>query len=204
MTIARKARSLIRRMRDQFALAAADPEMFARNVSQFTHRRLYEERLLDVLVTTPLRIRIDGEQSPPALNVLQPISSVLGMTGGPNTVIHVAAEIAAQGIPVRILTDRPVPTGGFAWFGHHLKEIGAASISPSQLRIVPASDPRRPAMIGPSDIFLATHWTTAQQANDILPKMQRKFFFYLIQDYEPAFYAWSSNYALAAATYSMN
>ena len=70
--------------------------------------------------------------------------------------------------------------------------------------IVSAADPDRPLAMGPRDIFLATHWTTAQQLKSVLPRMAVRQFFYMLQEFEPAFYAWSSNYALALETYGLD
>jgi hypothetical protein len=57
-------------------------------------------------------------------------------------------------------------------------------------------------------MFMATHWTTAQQVvvlqKQLQPQLEIRPFFYLIQDFEPGFYAWSSNYALALETYGMD
>jgi hypothetical protein len=53
-------------------------------------------------------------------------------------------------------------------------------------------------------MFLATHWTTAQQVKQFLPQMDVKRCFYLIQDFEPGFYPWSSNHALALETYGLD
>lgn len=58
-----------------------------------------------------------------------------------------------------------------------------------------------------NDIFIATSWWTAYNIKKIISKQnnlfkyKKRFFIYLIQDYEPGFYAWSSRYALAESTY---
>jgi hypothetical protein len=50
---------------------------------------------------------------------------------------------------------------------------------------------------------MASYWTTAYQAAELLRVTKREMFLYLIQDFEPAFYPWSSNYALEMETYSL-
>ncbi len=57
--------------------------------------------------------------------------------------------------------------------------------------------------MGEDDLWLATHWTTAQGIRPVLPRMRRHWFLYLVQDFEPGFYARSSNYALALETYAL-
>lgn len=60
--------------------------------------------------------------------------------------------------------------------------------------------------VAKGDYFVATAWWTAYIARRILGWQERQFgvphkFVYLIQDFEPAFYPWSSRYALAQSTY---
>ena len=56
------------------------------------------------------------------------------------------------------------------------------------------------------DIWLATHWTTAHSLDvaALLGVVNRDRVVYLIQDYEPGFHAWSTDYALARSTYHAN
>jgi len=56
------------------------------------------------------------------------------------------------------------------------------------------------------DRFLATAWWTAYLANDLLKDypFQASRFYYLIQDYEPGFYAWGGEYARARASYDFD
>lgn len=64
--------------------------------------------------------------------------------------------------------------------------------------------------VGKQDIFLATTWWSAYVVEEII-KQQAHYFsskahplLYLIQDYEPGFYAWSSKYLLAESTYKLD
>jgi len=60
------------------------------------------------------------------------------------------------------------------------------------------------------DIFIATAWWTAYLIKEIivkqadLYKQKMKPFIYLIQDFEPGFYSWSSNYLLSESTYGQD
>lgn len=56
------------------------------------------------------------------------------------------------------------------------------------------------------DYFIATAWWTAYLSKQIIKQQKKLFnrtnkFVYLIQDYEPGFYSWSSKYILAESTY---
>ena len=58
------------------------------------------------------------------------------------------------------------------------------------------------------DYFLSTMWFTAYNADSILNEQEKLFgkrmpMIYLIQDYEPGFYPWSSEYLLAESTYHL-
>ena len=201
-----RGRSLLdlpRKIASHARLLRDDPEKFAANLLQLTNPARFHERLLDVQTATPMHVRIDpATASPPALNILQPILSSVSMTGGPNTIVTVAFQVAREGIPVRLVTTRSATDP--AWFARHLLAVTGAAEYPASLTVAFAGDPTAPLSIGPRDVFLATHWTTAQQIKPLLPQMDIPRFFYLIQDFEPGFHAWSSNYALALETYDMD
>jgi len=57
--------------------------------------------------------------------------------------------------------------------------------------------------VGVSDLWIVTHWTTAHAA-DVASRigiLDPRRIFYLVQDYEPGFTPWSTQHALASATY---
>jgi hypothetical protein len=178
-----------------------DPEQFGRNVLQYTDPARFEAKLIDILDQPPLHVRVEAGL-PPALNVLQPILSPDSMTGGPNTIVLLAALAAESGIPVRIVTNRAGHRTDPAWFAAHVASL-LGRPPPPGLQVAAGSEPAAPALVGEDDLWLATHWTTAQGIRPVLPRMRRRWFLYLVQDFEPGFYAWSSNYALALETYAM-
>ena len=60
--------------------------------------------------------------------------------------------------------------------------------------------------VGENDYFVATGWWTAYILQSILEWQQKTYdiepaFYYIIQDFEPGFYQWSSRYSLAESTY---
>jgi hypothetical protein len=189
-----KAMAHLRLLRD-------NPEQFGRNVSQWTDPAGFEAKLIDVLDQPPLHVRVRAGL-PPALNVLQPVLSPDAMTGGPNTIVLLAALVAECGVPVRIVTTRTGHRTDMAWFAKHVSTLLNRSVPP-ELLVVAGSDPAEPATVDDGDLWLATHWTTAQSLRLVLPRMRRDWFLYLVQDFEPGFYAWSSNHALALETYAM-
>ena len=197
--------ALIRKVRNHLRLLRNDPERFAANLLQFTNPARFQEKLADIMIAAPLCVRVDPALAQaPALNVLQPILSPASMTGGPNTVVNVAFWAAKRGIPVRLVTTRQAPGTDPDWFWHHLAAVTGDAARPPTLSAASAADPAAPLPIGPRDMFLATHWPTAQQVKAHLPRMAVQRFFYLIQDFDPGLHAWSSNYALALETYGLD
>jgi hypothetical protein len=195
---------LPRKLADHLRLLRQDPETFGRNLSQFTNPDLFQQRLIDVLDPVPMRVEIDRTlNAEPRLNVLNAALTKSGMTGGPNTIINLALRIAGEGIPVRLVTTVSSSTLEAGWFRNHAAQL-TGNPAPPDVPIASAADAGRPLRIGRNDLFLATHWTTAQQLKTVLPRMAAQRFFYMLQEFEPAFYAWSSNFARALETYNLD
>jgi hypothetical protein len=200
----RSVGALPRKLKEHIRLLLRDPERFGRNLLQFTDSTLFEKRLVDVMDAVPMHILIDHAASfSPHLNVLVSALTRSGMTGGPNTVINLALRIARHGVPVRLVTTVATSTLDRQWFRAHAMQLTGDPDLPD-VPIVTATDAGHPLAVGPNDVFFATHWTTAQQLKAVLPRMAIQRFFYMLQEFEPAFYAWSSNYARALETYGLD
>lgn len=134
--------------------------------------------------------------------MLLPSLELSQLTGGPNTALHLGARVAARGIPVRFVATH----GG-------VEAVGALAAHISRLtgrrdRALPVSyesvlGPGRTLRLARGDVVLATWWPTAYLAAAAIERTGAPDFLYLIQDFEPGFYPWSTHYALAEATYSM-
>ncbi len=181
----------------QLRLLRRDPEEFLRNIRQFTDPAAFLARLLDMPDIPPLRVEVVSRGNA-TLNVLLPSIGRLGMTGGPNTVLMIGARLAHAGIPVRFVSCDVPLTSDTDWFWVHLAQITGILGRPARATLDDAC--AAPLRIGADDLFLASFWTTAHQAAAVLPRTRRTRFIYLIQDFEPGFYAWSSQYALALAS----
>jgi O-antigen biosynthesis protein len=200
-----RALGLSRKIVRHLKLLRDDPERFAANLLQFTNPRRFQEKLIDITTAAPLHVRLDTAlDARPSLNVLQPVLSTESMTGGPNTIVNFAFRLAQNGVPVRVVTTRPGVRTDPDWFRNHLAQLTGETQVPRHFEAVSAADPGAPLAIGRNDIFVATHWTTAQQVKYRLPEMNRKRFVYLIQDFEPGFHQWSNNYALSLETYELD
>ena len=199
-----KLSSLPGKIASQAKILCHDPERFARNLTQYTHPGLFEKRLLDLHNAVPAKMAYSASHDGPLrLNVLDADWTVTGMTGGPNTVVNLACRIARLGISVRLVGTVGIPAIDPGWFQRHAESLLGGRSFPG-IEIVSAARHAPALPIGPRDVFLATHWSTALQLKPILPLLPIRQFFYMLQEFEPGFYAWSSNFALALETFSLD
>jgi hypothetical protein len=138
--------------------------------------------------------------APPSLVVLIPSLELHKLTGGPNTVLNLGASVAARGVPVRfVATHGPAATSDV--LSAHVGTVtGRDPAMPIAFESIAAS---RRLRLSPSDVVMATWWPTAHIAASTLAATRAQRFLYLVQDFEPAFYPWSTSYALALQTYAM-
>ena len=143
---------------------------------------------------------LDGS---PRTVVLMPHLTLERMSGGPNTIFQVTARLLGRG-------ERLVYVAAFRGLAPDresvLRHIGAVTgidVSGADIELVDASAPDSIVHVGADDVLVATWWPTAHVAHAGLRHVRASEFIYLIQDFEPGFYAWSTKYALAAATYEM-
>jgi WsaF, C-terminal domain/WsaF, N-terminal domain len=188
----------------QGRLIRHDPKRFIENLEHTIHPERLQRKLLGLEAMAEMHVRIDvGEAERPHLNVLLPKLGSGSLTGGPNTAINIACGLAEAGVAVRLLAvDEAVPTDTDALWRHVMSIAGQDRVRPD-ITFGSTADPTSPARLGARDVFLATYWTTAFRLKSVLPSMAVREFIYLIQDFEPAFYPWSSAYAQALETYGM-
>jgi len=146
------------------------------------------------------------------LNLLVPALATESLFGGISTAITLFEALAQQtGMPdLRIiLTDQQrfehVQNPSFDdWKIRTLDEEDC----PGRCVVAAGDRQARTLPVRPGDRFMATAWWTAVSARAIqnwqvanYKMLQPAKYLYLIQDYEPGFYPWSSRYALAEASY---
>lgn len=146
------------------------------------------------------------------LNLLTPSVDTAHVFGGIATAIRFFEELRKKiGCDARIITcDAPV--------------ISETSVAPSDYVVVSAKeDSLKPYQlisfadrsgktipVAENDIFVATGWWTAYTVKAVLHAQSEYFgvpvrpLVYMIQDYEPGFYPWSSRYLMADSTYRMD
>jgi hypothetical protein len=189
---------------NQLRLLTKDPKKFIDNLDYTLNPEKMHLKLLGLESMVPICVNISArEASAPHLNILLPKLDPAQLTGGTNTALNIAYLLAHMGIPVRILTvDQPLPIDlDKLW--DHLASVTGATSRPINISFGSTFYQDDPQQIGSKDVFLATYWTTAYRLKFILPRMEVNEFFYLIQDFEPGFYPWSSAFAQVLETYGM-
>lgn len=142
------------------------------------------------------------QSSVKCVNLILPELNTSGIFAGIRTALEVSCKMAmCLGLKLRIvaLKDcRPIDINQFARylnieFGFPVNGI---------LEILPSIE-LAAAVVNPQDTWIVTYWTTAH-AMDVAVKLNIvavEQIYYLIQDYEPGFFPWSTDYALARSTY---
>ena len=150
-----------------------------------------------VLVAVPAFVAVPARDRP-RLTILMPHLQLSRMTGGPNTILNLTGRLADEGIDLRyVATFGPLDADQDALRAHLANLSGSAAAGRTAELI--AGD--APIPVAANEVMMATWWPTAYAARDGLARTGVREFVYFIQDFEPGFYPWSTNHALALATY---
>ncbi len=141
-------------------------------------------------------------QLPPRITIVLPALLHGRATGGPNTAYNIGARLSGSGLRVRFVSLGNLVDENLVKLRAHVAHLGELADGAAAIDFASWSE-AAPLVVEPDESFMATSWQSAYTAQAALQHTAAREFFYLIQDYEPAFSAWSSNFALAAATYTM-
>jgi hypothetical protein len=210
----RRQSKIIRSARVALALGslmARSPRRFLNLVARYSEAYAPGKTAVAAPVSTgvylpdvvPLNLRPSSGLAP-RLNVVLPQLAMHGMSGGPNTAINLTYRLARAGVSVRyICTDSEMERDVDVLWDHFKKVSGVDRRLPN-VELVSGYDRSIPREIGDGDVFFGTAWWTVQMIKHLLPQMRTKQFIYMIQDFEPGMYSWSTRYALAMETYSLD
>lgn len=157
---------------------------------------------------TPLEC-VPSELQTPRLNLLVPAVSERHVFGGIATALALFERMAQGFEDVRIVvTDEANAVTARQLFcaSWPIEQIGGPD-GPGRRIVVAGDRYGRKLPVRRSDRFVVTAWWTAYGAHRLLDWQRAHFgvagrsFVYVIQDFEPSFYAWSSRFALAESTY---
>lgn len=160
----------------------------------------------EIAEITPFGCR-RGADGLPRLNLLVPSISREHVFGGISTALKFFEKLrqtcAWDGRI--IVTDAPPGAADLAQFAGF--EPATPEDDPGGSCVVAFNDRyNRTVPVRAGDVFVATSWWTAFSALETIRWQRREYasaapLVYLIQDFEPGFYPWSSHYALAMGTY---
>lgn len=159
-----------------------------------------------VAETVPVNARrgVDGGLR---LNLMLPSINPEHYFGGIHTAVEIYRALTSRFPSSRIIVLDSAPRAeALSLFPDH-EEVSADIDSSAPRQIVAYSDRYgRSLPVGPGERWLATAWWTAFAAQSFAEWQSKEFagsgrIGYLIQDFEPGFYPWSSQYACALATY---
>ncbi len=147
----------------------------------------------------------------PALALLVPTLNPTEAFAGIATAIDIGIGLAARGHRVRMIaTDLPIANqaASRAFIDGRISGTSATETATRiSLHCGVVGDGTGPLISQHrGDVFLATAWWTAHVARSLIAQhaMTHERFLYLIQDYEPNFYAWGTIFAEAAESYGMD
>ena len=161
---------------------------------------------------TPLRPR-ESVCPQLRLNLLVPSINVSDSYGGIRTAVKMfellgKAVGGTSGVRLRIVTSAPVIDESIVDLARWERlDSDESDNRPCGIVEVEGRGPRE-LSVSTNDVFVATFWPTAYEAARLRVWQESQFgwpaapLIYLIQDFEPAFYPWSSRYAYAEGTYA--
>lgn len=133
--------------------------------------------------------------------------NVKGGFAGLTTALRAGALLAGKmGLPLRlmVLKQRPADSEVIASdVNDFLKSIGPqTSAVPVEVLYL---DDLETTEVGLEDRWLVTFWMTAYAVGQLVDRerIRARFVTYLVQDFEPGFYAFGTEYALALSTYAL-
>jgi hypothetical protein len=164
----------------------------------------------EIAEVLPIDPRLAKAQGKTRLNLLVPAVSQRHVFGGIETALQAFDALRPYFDQARIIvTDEAAPQPRQDAYYGNWPIVTMASDAPPVNHIVPAGSRWAQTLpVHEQDHFMATAWWTAHNALSLLswqqtlvPEAHGRRMLYLIQDYEPGFYPWSSRYLLAQATY---
>jgi hypothetical protein len=175
-------------------------------------KRIYKSTVTSYLNShigeiTPLLAR-KSEQSGLRLNLLVPSINQEHLFGGISTALHFFQLFGNNGFKLRlILTDAsPSELDLTKFVEYHY--VNSQDDHEASLQIVAFNDRYNKTIpVGKDDVFMATAWWTAYAAQRLVVWQAKAYnqetrkMLYFIQDFEPGFYPWSSQFVLADSTY---
>jgi glycosyltransferase involved in cell wall biosynthesis len=154
----------------------------------------------------PLHVRAHPDLADrPTLNLLLPVVGMGSMSGGPNTLLNIAARVAARAnLPMRLVSTDHSPDADWNPIIEHVRALSGLGDRLPTITIDDAHDRAVPFHIGENDAFIVSAYWNAHMARAALAHTRAKRFLYTIQDFEPGLHAWGTEHALALNSYGFD
>lgn len=193
----------------EFLIQKAKANTLIKNAYKSTVGSFINTHISEITPFNPTISSFEGKR----INLLVPSINKEHVFGGISTAIKFYEELvsASNEYARRIITTDASPNTDDLekYSGYAL--VNSEQDVDCESQITPFNDRYNKTIpVGKDDIFIATSWWTAYFAQRIV-KWQSEVYkrdiqsvIYFIQDFEPGFYPWSSQYALADSTYRYN
>lgn len=160
---------------------------------------------------TPICTRVlDTDENFMRLNLLIPTINVEQIFGGITTAIKIFEKIALEKNMNRriVVTDGAACKNDFLNFPNY-RNVSCLDDDVADNQIVIFNDRSgRTIPVAKNDIFVSSAWWTEYIITDVIEWQKKQYNLakenksvYIVQDYEPGFYEWSTRYMLAKSTY---
>jgi hypothetical protein len=161
--------------------------------------------LEDIVLHDYLAIRDESDR--PRLSLVIPSVHPLGVFGGVTTAVDTFMEICLRtGAEARIITDDYEPRQDRSFIDRRAAGLG---LDPTAVEILRRTTEEPVIPVRAKDIFLVYNWYIALNARSIIDQQatlfggEQKPILYIIQDYEPLFYKFSSTHMLSRLAFDM-
>ncbi len=142
------------------------------------------------------------------LNLITPSVDSAHVFGGISTALKFFEELRATlGCEARIISTDAAIIESSSVLSKDYKVVASDKDSNAPMQAVSFNDRAGKTIpVRRRDLFMATAWWTAYNIREVISWQKQEFgtalpLLYMVQDYEPGFYPWSSRYMLADSTY---
>ncbi|MGY9045550.1 hypothetical protein P775_06735 [Puniceibacterium antarcticum] len=188
-------------------LYSMSPGLFpkpARDAIEQTLKPLDHDTLIDLRKISRWQPLFDAPA--PALTVLVPTLNPTEIFAGIVTALDIGLGLAARGFRVRfVATDLPVSSVAVSR-SFVLKRLPGITPEAAARISLHCGVQGRTLSAHRDDVFLSTAWWSAHLADTLIREhgYTQERFVYILQDFEPNFYAWGPEYADAMASYGFD
>ena len=180
------------------------------NICKAIRRQLMPASVYRIPEIEPIQPKKDETEGQLRLNLLIPSLNSEHVFGGIATALKMfeALRKQLQCAARLIAVDAAVSKTAIIPDGYVLNET--IDVSGAKLQVIPfAERANKKLPVAANDLFMATGWWTAYTISEVIEWQTQRYgakhpLLYMVQDYEPGFYPWSSRYLMADSTYRLS